>query len=86
MLQANAVMRFSGYQVLDDGIRLDFVCAAPGPGNETDYAVTVTNAELAAVATLADFFALVTTKLKRKYRAQNIASKLDNLIGQSVTV
>ena len=85
-LNASAVMTFSSYQVLEDGIALDFVCLAPGAGEETDYRVVVTNAELGAVTTLADFRALVLTKLKRRYRAEGIASKLDGLIGQSVTI
>jgi hypothetical protein len=79
-------MTFIGYEVQDDGILLTFLCGDPGAGEASLWPVMVTNAELAAVTTLTEFRNLVITKLQRKYRAAGIASKLDGLIGQSVTV
>lgn len=86
MLKANATLTFTGYTVTDFGVDLRFVCADPGPGEPNDYRVFVSDAELAAVGTLAQFRTLVDGKLSRTIRAATIASRLDQFIGQSRTV
>lgn len=86
MLRPNASLEFQKWELLDDGLRLHFLCADPGPGEESSYAVTVTDAELSATANLAQLRTLVTTKLERRYRAATIAARLTPLIGQNVTV
>ena len=92
-LNENAVMTFQSpdgvtpaYQVTDDGIMMWFVCGDPGPNMPTGYSVLVTDAELAGISTTAQLKTLVTTKLQRKYRATGISTKLDSLIGQSITI
>ena len=92
-LQTNAVMTFVGYEMdkcqgllAAPGLYLHFVCANPGPGEVSDYYVIVTDAELAGISTQAALRTLVITKLQRAYRASGIASKLDQFIGQSVTI
>lgn len=86
MLRANASLEFKRWELLDDGLRLHFLCADPGPGEWSDYAVTVTDAELSATANLAQLRTLVTNKLERRYRASAIAARLNPLLGQSVTI
>ena len=82
-LKTNASLQFTAYRAEDAGIVLIFLCADPGPGQQSHYEVLVTDAELAAVVSGLDFRNLVLTKLQRRFRA---SSKLDALIGQSVTV
>ncbi len=86
MLSTNATMIFLDYEVQDNGIRIHFVCPDPGPNEVSDYYITVTDAELSLITTLAKFKTLVLTKLQRKLRASDIASKLDPYIGQSLVV
>lgn len=81
-----ATMTFIGYEVKDTGIEMTFLCANPGAGEVSYWPVEVSNAEVAALATLTDFRNLVIAKLQRKYRAAGIASRLDGLIGQSVSI
>ena len=76
----------SAYRVEDGGIRLHFVCANPGPGQVSDYFVLLTDAELSSVSSQGQLRSLVESKLKRSLRATGIASKLDQFIGQSVTI
>lgn len=91
-VQANATFRFDSpdggstpaYEVRDDGILMNFVCNAPGPGQPTGYSILLTDAELALVTTQAQLASLVTTKLNRKIRSTGIASKLNTFIGQSI--
>ena len=94
-VQANVTFKFQSpdggftpaYEVLDEpvaGIRMWFMCATPGGGNASNYSIILTDAEVAAVVNAAGLKTLVETKLGRKLRATNIASKLDSLIGQSV--
>lgn len=85
-LAANAVMTFTAYDVEDDGIRLRFVCSNPGGGEPSDYDILLTDAELAGVSTQAQLKTLVTTKLQRRWRAYGIASKIDQFVGQSITI
>ncbi len=85
-LQASATMVFNSYEVIDNGINLHFVCSNPGGGEPSDYYVLATDAELATITTQVQLKTLVTTKLQRKLRAQGIATKLDALIGQSITI
>lgn len=85
-LAANAVMTFTDYQVTDQGILFHFVCANPGPGQPSDYYVLVTDTELAGVSTQQQLVTLVTGKLQRRFRATGIATKLDPLVGQSITI
>lgn len=86
-LAANAVMTFEGYDILETGgIIMKFVCANPGGGNPSDYTVYITDAELTGTSNTAALRTLVTTKLNRKYRATGLATKLDPLIGQTVTI
>ena len=92
-LQANAVMTFTvwepwgkAYIVEDGGIRMHFVCLAPGPGQVSDYFIFLTDTELAGVSNQPQLNTLVTTKLNRSLRATGIASKLDQFVGNSITV
>lgn len=85
-LAANSTFTFSSYSITDTGIELKWVCAAPGSGEPNDYSIFVTDAELGGVTNLATFRTLVDAKLARKFRAANIASRLDSLIGQTRTV
>lgn len=86
MLTANATMVFQGYEVTDTGIQMHFLCPAPGPGENSDWYIFLTDAEISAVTTVAQFKTLVLTKLQRRYRASGIATKLDQMIGQSVVI
>ncbi len=85
-LAINATMVFMSYQVQDSGIQFHFVCPDPGGEQPSDYYILVTDAEVAAITTLASAKTLILNKLARKYRALNIASKLDQFIGQSVVI
>jgi hypothetical protein len=85
-IKLNAIMTFQDYNIRDDGIDMHFVCLDPGPGQENDYTVFLTDAELASVSTLLQLRTLVTTKLQRKLRASGVATKLDALIGGSITI
>lgn len=85
-LNSNANMQFIDYEVTDTGISMHFLCNNPGAGMNSDYHVLVTDAELATITTQAQLKTLVTGKLQRKLRAVGIATKLDNLIGQSITI
>lgn len=85
-VQANATFIFQSYFVSDGGISLVFLCTDPGPGEESEYTVLVTDAELSAVTTQVQLRNLVDAKLKRKIRSANIASKLDQFIGQSLVI
>ena len=84
-VKANATFTLESYEVTDDGILMEFLCPDPGGGNESLYYIRLTDAELAAVTTQQELRTLVTTKLERKIRAANIASKLDQFIGESIT-
>lgn len=85
-LRANAVLTFNRYEVTDTGVRFHFVCADPGPGEQSDYPVFLTDAEMATITSLATFQSALLAKLKRHWRADGIASKLDSLIGRSITL
>lgn len=85
-LRANASLQFTRYLIEDGGVRFFFVCANPGPGEASDYDVLATDAELAGVSTTPQLVTLVTGKLQRRWRANGIASKLDPLIGQSISI
>ena len=85
-LKVSATMTFTGYVVRDDGIQLNFSCATPGAGEPTDYAILLTDSDLAAITTQAQLSTAVRTKLERKFRLSGIASKLDPFIGQSLVI
>jgi hypothetical protein len=75
------------YEVLDEpyaGVKMNFTCPDPGPGQVSNYTITLTDTELSAVTNQAQLQNLVISKLGRRIRATNIASKLDQFIGQSV--
>lgn len=85
-LANNAVMVFTDYAITDDGIGLHFVCGNPGAGQPSDYTIELTDTELAGVVTALALKNLATDKLNRKFRSANIASKLDAIVGQSITI
>ncbi len=85
-LKPNAELVFDSYTVNAGGIELNYVCYDPGPGESTDYRITVSDAEVSPITTVAQFDTLVAAKLKRLYRAQGISSKLDRMIGRTVTL
>lgn len=85
-LKPNASLTFVRYEVERDGVTLWFECYDPGPGQPSDYPVFVTNAELAGITTVQQFGELVLAKLKRYYRADGIASRLDSMLGRSITL
>lgn len=86
-LKANTVFQFTGYTVQDDGgVLLRFVATDPGAGEPSDYSIVFTAAEIATISTLQQFNTAVTAKLQVKYRAQGISSRLDPLIGRTVTI
>lgn len=81
-----ASFTFLGYDVQDTGIELEFANFTPGPGLPTNYTILITDAEIAGVSTLSQLRTLVIGKLRRKLQAEGIATKLDPLIGLSVTI
>lgn len=81
-----ASLTFQSYEVVDTGVEMSFVNFTPGAGLPTDYTIIVTDSELSGVNTLAALRTLVTAKLQRKIQAAGIASKLEPLIGQTVTI
>lgn len=91
-LKPNAVLTFTRYEVQRDGVLLWFVCPDPGPGEPSDYNLFFPDAELGIVTTpivvtsLATFQSAVIAKFGRMVRANAIASKLDSLIGRSITL
>jgi len=86
-LKASAVLTFTRYvPELNGTVTLYFTCADPGAGESEEYFVSATDAEVTAITTLASAGTLALAKLNRKYRAVGIATKLDALIGQTVTV
>lgn len=85
-LKADATMVFIDYQIKDNGLELHFVCPDPGSGEVSDYYILATDAEILAVTEISEFRTLVVDKLERKFRAINLASKLDPYIGQGVVI
>jgi len=87
-LQANAVMTFMDYFIDGDGVHLHFVCNNPGSAGAqvNDYTITLTFAEVSGITTQQSAVTLVTGRLQRDFRASGIGSKLDGLIGQSLTI
>lgn len=79
-------LTFLRYKVSDAGVEMEFVNPFPGAGLPTNYTILLTDAELSSVTNLAQLRTLVVAKLQRKIQAAGIASKLDPLIGQSVTI
>jgi len=79
------ILTFEGYNVLNDGVALEF---RPGENTTKDarFTVFLSDAELTTIVTLAQLRAIVISKLQRKVQAAGIASKLDPLVGQSVTI
>ena len=85
-LKPNAQLKFVGYKVTHAGLEFTFLAPDPGEGEESFYVIFGTDAELAAVASIATFNTFVLDKLKRLVRANGIASKLDSMIGRSITL
>ena len=85
-LRTNATLTFMDYNVDDVGIHMHFVSPDPGAGQPSDYFILLTDAALAGVTTNANLRNLVETKLKRAFRAQGIATKLDPFLGQSLVI
>jgi len=73
-------MVFSSYEIEDDGVRLYF------SSGKISCSVVLTFAELSAVTTQAQLKTAVTAKLQQKLRATSLMLKLDQLIGQSITI
>ena len=71
---------FEYYTITDSGIELFFL-----NGNARTM-IFLTDAELVGVSTQAQLRTLVIAKLKRKLKADCIASKLDALIGGTVPI
>ena len=86
-LKPNASLIFDHYEVVaTGGIVMTFLCHDPGPGENYYWSIFVTDAELATVTDLSTFQTLVLDKRNRLVRASGIASKLDTLIGRTVTL
>lgn len=86
-LRANAPMQFTRYETLDNGlVRLWFVSGDPGPGEASDYDITLTDAQITEAANAAALRTLAQTALDRKYRGATIAAKLDPVLGAEFTV
>jgi len=76
---------FESYTVQDSGIALRF--EERFPDGHSDYqSIFLTQPELDVVSTQAQLRSLVEQKLKRKLNALGIASKLNQFIGQAVTI
>lgn len=86
-LAPNADFKFVDYEVKDDEIIVHFVCSNPGAAMPSDYYINLTDEEVANLtdvvdqasmdALVAQFETLSIEKLQRKYRAENIAHKLE---------
>lgn len=91
-LKPNAQLVFTRYEVARDGVKLWFVCHDPGPGQPSDYEIFFTDAELGITTTpivvtnIQTFGDACIQKLKRHYRAEQIAAKLEPLIGRTLTL
>ena len=85
-MRSNVSLMFVSYMVTVDGILLRFRSPDPGPGEASELEILLTDTELAGVTTQLQLRNLVQTKLERQIRATGIASKLDPLIGQTLTV
>lgn len=85
-LRPSAVLQFLDYAVDDVGWHLHFVCADPGPGEPSDYYILLTDSDLSGVTTMNQALNLIQTKCNRKFRAAVNGTKLDALIGQTLTV
>jgi hypothetical protein len=81
-----ADFQFLRYEVEDASIAMEFLNAAPGAGNPTNYTIRFSDAELGAVTTQLQLRNAVQAKLRRKLQAEGIASKLDAFVGMSVTI
>ena len=84
-LRTNAQLSFDGYEIGDDGVALRFLCADPGPAEESYWLVRVTFNEITA-GTLQDFRDLVLARLRQRFRAAGLTTRLDALIGTTVTI
>lgn len=85
-LNTNAIMKFIGYEILDDGIvACTFLCLLPGAGEPSNYVIHLSDSEITG-STLAQLKTLVTQRLQRKFRSNGLSTYLDGLIGQDVTI
>lgn len=85
-LRANVQLIFTSYTVEDAGVRMEFLSADPGPGQDSYTYVMLTDAELAGATNQTQLRNLVQSRLERKIRAATIAAKLDAFIGQTLIV
>ncbi len=86
-LPVGATMTLVEYAVIDDGIVFRFLCVNPGAGMPSYYDVLMTDAELTATTTQPQLRNALTTKLQRKFQAASgIATRIDPLIGQTLTI
>ncbi len=69
----------------DGGVRLYFFAPNPGPGQENELTVFLTDSELAVVTTQGQFNTLVMSKLRRKYR-NSLATQLQARVGATFTL
>lgn len=77
--------RFTGYQILDDGILMTFDRIDAGREGY-GYQIHLSDAELSGVSTNPQLRTLVQTKLRRKMQAEGIGTKLDGFVGMTVTI
>jgi hypothetical protein len=91
-LKPNASMVFTRYEIERDGVTLWFVCPDPGAGEPSDYEIFFPDAELGIATTpivvtnIQTFGDACIQKLKRHYRAEQIAAKLNPLLGRTLTL
>jgi hypothetical protein len=85
-LKPNAQLVFTAYEVRYNGVLMHWVCYDPGPGEPSDYEVFVTDAEWVTITDLQSFNTLLSAKLKKLYRAEGISTRLDPLIGRTLTL
>lgn len=84
-LRTNATLIFTAYELLDGGdVKLVFLCPDPGPEQESEYSIRLTQSELASVGTLIELRDLVLQALHDRFRATVVVNKLAGLIGQSL--
>lgn len=84
-IAANAVFTMVGYRLEPELVYLQFRCLNPGPGNATDYEIALTDAEITSNSNT-QLRTLVEQKLLRLFRPTTLTTKLDTLVGQSITI
>jgi hypothetical protein len=77
-------LTFRAYEVRDSEIGMTFL--TPEGDGSASVVIVLTDAELSSVSTQGQLLTLVTTKLQRKVHKAGIASKLDQFVGQMITI